>query len=206
MGRYLAAAIPTRIAIRNRNDFRARKEVNTLKDKDLILNKLTDYIDANFYNISYEEEILYLEINKDKTNKYLKEFLKEISLVLDLNSYLFYDLFGESEVVEKADIEEKLNVISLKSNKDGKYYLTGDNLDKSVAEDWACLNGAPWAFDLDEKFYGSLDLHIEAINIWIEFDKFVCEDETKMLRLLNKCAKVYFKSELSKIMMFHITE
>ena len=199
MGRYLAAAIPTKIGIRNRTDFYALKEVDIFKDKDLILNKLSEYIDTNFYDISYEEDMLCLELNQEKTNKYLEEFLEEINDILDLSDYLFYMLFKE-------DTEIKLNSIFLKVNEERECYLTRKNSNKYIEEESACFDGAPWAFDLDNKFYKSIRLSINAINLWVEIDKFECEDESKMLQLLNKFSKSYFKSELSKIMMFHITE
>ena len=74
-----------------------------------------------------------------------------------------------------------------------------------LKEVYTCLDGAPWLFDLKDEFY-DLRTSMQAINIWINFEKFFSEDETVLLMLMNKFAKTYFKSKLSKIMIFNITE
>lgn len=204
MGRYLAAGLPTRITIKNRKDIFTNNSINITKDKDIILEKINQYIDLSFYELKNINDTIYLELNIEKANKHLKELLEEINPIMNLNSYLYYNLSDE-------DIEESLKSNSItikneKANNEEKYYLKGNNQNDYIKEEYICLNGAPWLFDLESNLFRYIYISMKSLHLWINFDKFFSEDESTILMILNKFSKSYFKSNLSKAIIFYITE
>ena len=215
MGRFLAASIPTQLFIKRRGE--SFNNLDLIKDKEKILNQINKYIDLSFYDINEEEKQIYLKLNEEKANKCLKEFFKEIESILDLNHYLQFSLFKEEDtnegfdlknILKKNETKKEINFDNIVIKKDIKendinYYMTAGEKNHEINEDLSCIDGAPWLFDLIKELR-SIGAQIYSIHIWLDYDKFCGEDENKMLQLLNKFSKSYFKSELAKIMIFNI--
>lgn len=199
MGRYLAASIPTQLFIKKKSERFANLDL--VKDKEKILNQINKYIDLSFYDIEGNEEQIHLKLIEEKTNKYLKELLEEINPILDLDYYLQYCLFDREDNA-KLQYDNIVIKKDIKPN-DIDYYMTAGKHKCEIEEDWACTDGAPWLFDLEDEFK-LIGVRMFSIHIWLDFPKYFGENENKMLLLLNKFSKNYFKSELSKVMIFNI--
>ena len=52
--------------------------------------------------------------------------------------------------------------------------------------------------------YSGFKISIDFIITWIDFSKYLGEDESGMLDILNKMKKNYFKNPLGKDLMFYI--
>lgn len=202
MGRYLGASIPTKLVIRKRKD--SFSKIDIIKEQDKIYDKLNQYIDLTFYYVAYGEDEIYFKLNEEKANKYLKELLEEINSIMNLDNYLFYNLYREEDIEEQFKFDNTTIKVA-KDDNDSVYYLTNDKDDKYLGEVYACFDGAPWLFDLEDDFSG-IRATMKVVTLWINFEKFFSEDESKLLQLMNKFAKSYFKSKLSRVMIFHITE
>lgn len=199
MGRYLAASIPTQLFIKKKSERFANLDL--VKDKEKILNQINKYIDLSFYDIEGNEEQIHLKLIEEKANKYLKELLEEINPILDLDYYLQYCLFDREDNA-KLQYDNIIIKKDIKPN-DIDYYMTAGKHKCEIEEDWACTDGAPWLFDLEDEFK-LIGVRMFSIHIWLDFPKYFGENENKMLLLLNKFSKNYFKSELSKVMIFNI--
>lgn len=199
MGRYLAASIPTQLFIKKKSERFANLDL--VKDKEKILNQINKYIDLSFYDIEGNEEQIHLKLIEEKANKYLKELLEEINPILDLDYYLQYCLFDREDNA-KLQYDNIVIKKDIKPN-DIDYYMTAGKHKCEIEEDWACTDGAPWLFDLEDEFK-LIGVRMFSIHIWLDFPKYFGENENKMLLLLNKFSKNYFKSELSKVMIFNI--
>ena len=199
MGRYLAASIPTQLFIKKKSERFANLDL--VKDKEKILNQINKYIDLSFYDIEGNEEQIHLKLIEEKANKYLKELLEEINPILDLDYYLQYCLFDREDNA-KLQYDNIVIKKDIKPN-DIDYYMTAGKHKCEIEEDWACTDGAPWLFDLEDEFK-LIGVRMFSIHIWLDFPKYYGENENKMLLLLNKFSKNYFKSELSKVMIFNI--
>lgn len=202
MGRYLGASIPTRLLIKKaKNSF---TKIDVIKDQEKIIDKINEYIDLSFYYITYGEDYIYLRLNEKKTNEYLKELLKEINPIMGMDRYLFFNLYRDENTKEEFKFDNT-HIKYIETEDDSNYFISGDNDKYMLKEVYTCLDGAPWLFDFKDEFY-DLRTSMQAINIWINFEKFFSEDENVLLMLMNKFAKTYFKSKLSRIMIFNITE
>lgn len=202
MGRYLGASIPTRLLIKKaKNSF---TKIDVIKDQEKIIDKINEYIDLSFYYITYGEDYIYLRLNEKKTNEYLKELLKEINPIMGMDRYLFFNLYRDENTKEEFKFDNT-HIKYIETEDDSNYFISGDNDKYMLKEVYTCLDGAPWLFDFKDEFY-DLRTSMQAINIWINFEKFFSEDENVLLMLMNKFAKTYFKSKLSKVMIFNITE
>lgn len=202
MGRYLGASIPTRLLIKKaKNSF---TKIDVIRDQEKIIDKINEYIDLSFYYITYGEDYIYLRLNEKKTNEYLKELLKEINPIMGMDRYLFFNLYRDENTKEEFKFDNT-HIKYIETEDDSNYFISGDNDKYMLKEVYTCLDGAPWLFDFKDEFY-DLRTSMQAINIWINFEKFFSEDENVLLMLMNKFAKTYFKSKLSKIMIFNITE
>lgn len=199
MGRYLAASIPTQLFIKKKSE--RFTNLDLVKDKEKILNQINKYIDLSFYDIEGNEEQIHLKLIEEKANKYLKELLEEINPILDLDYYLQYCLFDREDNA-KLQYDNIVIKKDIKPN-DIDYYMTAGKHKCEIEEDWACTDGAPWLFDLEDEFK-LIGVRMFSIHIWLDFPKYFGENENKMLLLLNKFSKNYFKSELSKVMIFNI--
>ena len=141
---------------------------------------------------------------------------------MNLDNYLFYNLCRNNnddrntiiKITSSKDEEikkKKLETIKINSQKDESgseiYYLESTNHDNRILdESYAFFDSSPWLFDLDRELTDNVRISITVVDLWINFNKFFSEDETVLLMLLNKFSKTYFKSKLSKIMIFHITQ
>lgn len=202
MGRYLGASIPTRLLIKKaKNSF---TKIDVIKDQEKIIDKINEYIDLSFYYITYGEDYIYLRLNEKKTNEYLKELLKEINPIMGMDRYLFFNLYRDENTKEEFKFDNT-HIKYIETEDDSNYFISGDNDKYMLKEVYTCLDGAPWLFDFKDEFY-DLRTSMQAINIWINFENFFSEDENVLLMLMNKFAKTYFKSKLSKIMIFNTTE
>ena len=202
MGRYLGASIPTRLLIKKTKNYFTK--IDVIKDQEKILKQINEYIDLSFYNIDYGEDYIYLRLNEMKTNEYLKELLEEINPIMKMKGYLFFNLYRDENTKEEFKFDNT-HIEYIKTEDDSFYYIVGDDEKYKLREKYACLDGARWLFDFKDEFY-DLRVSMQVINIWINFEKFFSEDESVLLRLMNKFAKSYFKSKLSKVMIFNITE
>lgn len=202
MGRYLGASIPTRLLIKKGRD--SFSKIDVIKEQEKIINKINEYIDLSFYYITYGEDYIYLRLNEKKTNEYLKGLLKEINPIMEMDRYLFFNLYRDENTKEEFKFDNT-HIKYIETEDDSNYFISGDNDKYMLKEVYACLDGAPWLFDFKDEFHG-LKVSMQTINIWINFEKIFSEDENVLLMLMNKFAKTYFKSKLSKIMIFNITE
>ena len=202
MGRYLGASIPTRLLIKKTKNYFTK--IDVIKDQEKILKQINEYIDLSFYYIDYGEDYIYLRLNEKKTNEYLKELLKEINPIMGMDRYLFFNLYRDENTKEEFKFDNT-HIKYIETEDDSNYFISGDNDKYMLKEVYTCLDGAPWLFDFKDEFY-DLRTSMQAINIWINFEKIFSEDENVLLMLINKFAKTYFKSKLSKVMIFNITE
>jgi len=52
--------------------------------------------------------------------------------------------------------------------------------------------------------YAKLDVEMYFIPIWMDYDKTICEDSSRLLYLLNTFSRQHLKSKLSKSLLFYI--
>lgn len=245
MGRYLAAAIPTTISIRNREGLIAKPYVlDVKKDTDKILQKVSKFVDLSFYKVYVDNEeekekslseeddeynyyssekedqregCIYLELDEAKANKYLKDLIEEIHPLLDLDGYFFNYIFDKDreKLLEdyKINIDKvtEENISKLPSNyqyraQPGELYIAGTSAKDCIAEENIIYFGAPWIFYPESDYNRNVKVKIDGLVLWYDTEKIDSEDETKLLTILNTLSKNHFKSPLSKVMIFYITE
>ena len=177
------------------------------------------------YDYDYDEEdddddndgYIYLQLDEDKANKYLKELIEELHPLLNLDGYLFEFLYEKErkELPEDYNIQikklseegaQKIKSGYLTGKKKGTLYIEGTSEEDLIVEESVIYFGAPWLFDYGSDERRNIKVTIKGLTLWMDEDKIFSEDETRLLMILNTLSKSYFKSPLSKSMIFYITE
>jgi hypothetical protein len=205
MGRYLSNGIPTKIRV-------ILKSYNKIEKNDLteIKKDLSKYVDLSKYELVECENGYIFEFKKEVFNKHICELIKELEPLTSCRSYFMYKL------LDKYDI----NVLSDEFNKDNykielcKY---GDNpeyeKENYISENEyyvRCQNNHigetgnfPYQYwvlsrEIRKKYY----IDMSFIMLWSDYNKFSGEDSTPMLEVLNSMKSSYYKSPLSKSLIY----
>ena len=203
MGRYFANGVATTIIIRNKKSSIFEK-IDLKLNKKRILNQINKYLSIKDYRISFDKDIILLRIKKDIFNKNIHSLLKEIDSLTDCNDYLSHYLFNKKINVNSCDFNpDNYKIILQKSKEDGSYYINAHNI---ITEDmcgaYTCNS---WIFWDDYKLRNTLRADIGAILLWFDSEKYIGEDESKILSILNTLKTRYYKTPLSKDMIFYIS-
>lgn len=205
MGRYLANGIPTKICV-----FLRKNQVTLKDDLNEIKIDLSKYVDLSMYETIVYDDAFEFKLKKEIFNKNIHELIKEIDPITPCDSYLFCNLFYNQKIDVLSD---EFNKIKIELNKYGddlefenQNYITEDEYyikskDSYIKE----ANSFPYQFwvldnDVRKRYYVNMDF----IMLWLDYDKYDGEDETQMLRILNNMKTSYYKSVLSKSLVYFI--
>jgi hypothetical protein len=206
MGRYLSNGIPTKIRV-------ILESYNEVEKNDLteIKKNLSKYIDLSMYELVEYANGYVFELKKEVFNKHIYELIKELEPLTSCRSYFTHNLFDEHDI----------NVLSDEFNKDNykielcKY---GDNpeyeeenrisenayyiLNNDYIREWGSFPYQYWALngEIEKKYYVDMIF----MMLWSDCNKFSGEDPTPMLEVLNSMKSSYYKSPLSKSLVYFI--
>lgn len=205
MGRYLANGIPTKICV-----FLRKNQVMMKNDLKEIQEDLSKYVDLSMYEATEYADAFVFELKKEVFNQNIHELIKEIDSLTPCDSYLFCNLFYNQNINVLNDDFDKINIELCKYGdnlkfedenrlKENDYYIKSE--DSYITE----VNSFPYQFwVLDKEVKTRYYVNMYFMMLWSDCDKYCGEDETQMLSILNNMKSSYYKSTLSKSLIYFI--
>lgn len=184
MGRYIALGIPTKIEItKSYDNWGNIANIDLIKDKDNIIKDLNTLLDTSKFEIEYSEDSIVLSFNNDDYNNNIHDLYRELYPMITC------DYVKESDIVLSEEFNQENYPFKMEDRFKEKAYFQSPSY---------------YLFS-EDNYKRNLDVNIRYVQVWYDCNKFSSEDETMMLRLLNVMSRKYYKSELSKNMLFYIS-
>ena len=195
MGRNLSGGILTRISIRKATGWRSDNNFDLKKEFDKVLDDISKFIDISKYDISEYNGVYNLSLNVDFINENIYDLLVEMNQVNDRISFVDLDY----DVSSISDEYVKNHPITCCVEEDN-YVLKYDGCENN---EYQLYFPFYWIMSNEKLFY-NVDVYGSVIPIWFDIGKFSHEDETFILMMMNTMKTKYFKSELSKCLIFEV--
>lgn len=202
MGRYLAVGIVTSIVMKKKNGWESSEKFNVFENKDDILKDLNNMIDTSKYECIYENDYIALQLKPEHFNDNIHELIKELYPMINCESCIL------------SNCEKKVKILSNEFNKKdfpltiSNKKINEENIIYCIQSDYGeKLNyfASPEYYLFENQDYKkNIEMDLYFINLWQDFNKYDGEDETKMLEIINKMSRFYYKNPLSKNMLFYI--
>ena len=198
MGRYISSGILTEISIKKRKDsWYTDSNFDIKKQIDEILNDINKIIDTSKYDIIEKSDEFILKLDTDFINKNIYDLLVEMN---NINHRINFINAIIEDKVDCIDSEfKKKHPITCTFNGDNYIIKCGD----MVRYDEIPFSPFYWLLSNKKLFY-NVEIYGSMIPIWIDYQKISSDDETFLLMVLNKMKTKYFKSELSKCVIFEV--
>jgi len=190
--------------------------INIKKDKDKMLNSISNLLDLSLYDITEYDDAICLELKKEIFNDNIHSLFKEMNSLTECENIINM-LYGEKNEINVEDdsFNKENNKIELKNMKldedddsyhhieDGELYVEGDNENIKLTRPFMsyqyCLNIKG---GMDNDFNSS----VYFFPIWGDFwSKYGGEDESYIIYLLNYYSRGHYKNILSKC-LFYFTD
>jgi len=202
MGTFLASGIATKIYITKKKDYWS-SNYDIYKEKDKIFNILNQMIDVSYYEITEYEDGFKLEIKKEIVEQNIHELIKEVSLNMDCKHFFFFNLCKYGAEYKNINLNNfNINNYPITMEKvpeSNQYRLNDTNIIEYLPYD-----NFRYSLLGNYESYAKLDVEMYFIPIWMDYDKTICEDSSRLLYLLNTFSRQHFKSKLSKSLLFYI--
>ena len=218
MGRYLAMGLPTRIHFYKKESYTANSEFKILDNKEDILKKIKNYIDISFYDFDEctdGSDAFGLKLNEKMASENIHDVIKEVVNLIDdsrIRDALYY-----KEEIDYDNFSNENHPLFVHQYKDDdeyesdwqKKHLCDSYCLKSnsgeIGEDMPFYSSEYWLFDYDRELTRNIEVNMLFFALWIDIDKFDSEDETRLIQLINKFSRRYFKNDLSNNLLFYIS-
>ena len=211
MGQSLALGITTKITIR-------KKKYYEKEDINYALKDLKKIININDYEIKYKDEDgILLKLKEEIFDNNIHDFLKEIEPLTSGKSMFLFNLMDEDRNIElNKDFSKENYPIKLKwydkndkyKNEHEKNELCGECAaiykDNRLKQDFMPFFNYAW-ISLDYIVRSRFEIDMEFIPIWNNAYKILTEDEITILKIMNILKTKYYKTKLSKDMIYYIS-
>ena len=198
MGQYLSAGILHKIYISKRRSSRSKDDDYIKNNLDTIISDINEFIDTSKYDVVYEENDVFLKLNIGYINAHLKDLLYEVRNINKRINFLHDITSDDEEINEDFMKKHKINVYN-----DGNIFILDS--DKNELHENMPFYPFYWIISNMDIFF-NVEIRGCFIPVWIDDSKIDAEDQTFLLMALNKLKTEYFKSELSKCLIFEIMD
>ena len=201
MGRMLAVGVPVKICFYKNHGKGENKKYKIMQKE------VSKYIDLSLYDTEQKEYSLTLKLKKEVFDKNINKTLIDFYNKFDFipNRYFEGD-YADLELLKQKkyhlelvynDNEHKEGVINYTISKDDVYELEH----QFPQEYWLIYDSK-----VNDSWGYEYELYIKYSPVWMDIDKIDSEDESNLLRILNKMKITTFEgcNELTKTLMFFI--
>lgn len=202
MGRYLAVGISTSIVIKKKYGWESSEKFNVLENKDDILKDLNNMIDVSKYECIYDNDYIVLQLKTEHFNDNIHELIKELYPMINCESCILSNCKKKVKILSK-EFNKKdfpLTISNKKRNEENIIYCIQSDYEEKLNY---FISPEYYLFE-NYEYKKNIKVDLYFINLWQDFHKYDGEDETKMLEIINKMSRFYYKSPLSKNMLFYI--
>lgn len=206
MGRRLANGIPVKIEVYS--------EENVLKeDIEVIKKHLSKYFNLNSYEFKKNKDIFIFTLKKNVLFDNIYDCIKELN---ELTMFCRDDFFKLSDKLDEKyknddcfrvihyhpEVFTKDNYLLNIEYEDGIFKCDNHKENYNITDEQYWLY---WDCDLLGE-YNKYRIDLDIVRLGIDINKYVGEDETYMLHIINSFKNSYYKNELSKNNIFFIME
>ena len=216
MGRRLGNGIVNKVLIKKNNN----SNFDFLSNKDKLLETIGKYICLKHYDVEEGSDYIYLELKKEVFNNNIHSLIKEINNLTNtktdfLNGY-YYEIEKDLDVMDKSFNKDDYS-FKLKEYDDSFNYHNEFERESKYGESYIELNGEEfkgtsklyyfdnyWMFFKENDINREFKINIDFIGLWSQISKFFSENESEVLHILNTIKTSYYKTELSKDLIFFV--
>lgn len=216
MGRYLALGIATTIYVeKNKNSLYSSKNFNLNKNKNKIINEMNKFLDMSKYHCVENVDSLYFRMGRKHFNDNIYALLKELKPIINCDRMFFGEFFGYNKEMTIEEVIKQKYKIKLDIYDETYHFDNEHQKENLLNEFYIECNGettneryspfeAPACWLFDGELSDRVRVSFGYMLIWCDWNKYVGEDETPMLKLLNTFSRNYFHNPLSKNILFYI--
>lgn len=199
MGRNMSAGLLTEINIRKNRAWYANENFDLKKEKNKIFEQLSKFVDITKYYVFEDEKGYCLKIKLDFINENIYDLVEEMN---EMNSRInFINMIFDDRIECLDDNFKKEHPIKCYIDRDRKEFIIESDENCSYSD--RLYYPFHWIIS-DEQLFKEISVNGSILPIWFDIGKFNGEDETFMLMAMNTMKTKYFKSELSKCLIFEI--
>lgn len=196
MGRYLCNGIVTKFSIEKRNSWSSDKNFNIEKELKSILKDLDQTIDTSLYELCEKnDDCIVYSLKPEIYNNHIHELIQEISPLTFPN----VDYFSDFEEKLK---EKKLDLNNPEWVKQFPLQYTVDKKQKDNTMSEFILTNQFCCTLHNEKVRNNVEISGNTLLLWIDYNKYVGEDETVMLDIMNHMKTKYYSTKLSGALVY----
>ena len=203
MGRYLTSGLLTSIFVEKRKDnwsFNINKNFDLKKEYNNLIQKMNLIINTSKYNVIEKEDGYVFNLKLEFINNNIHDLLIEMDSLFKTR-YLIEMLYDYDTAVEIDYKDSKFKTkYPLKCIINDEKYYAFINGDEKLSEDYV-YEDFDWFFN-DSYFYNNVKITGYIIPLWMDDAKYVGEDDTCMLKIINNMKSSYYKSKLAKCLIY----
>lgn len=191
----MSGGILTRISICKSNSWKRDREFDLKKEINGILDDMGNFVDISKYEILECDDGYNLNLKVDCVNENIYDLLVEMNKV---NKRInFVDMDYDVSSIDDEYIKEHPMTCSIGES---HYVLKYNDCEENDHQLYFPLY---WILS-SKKYFDNVYVYGAIIPIWYDCNKISFEDETFILMLMNTMKTKYFKSELSKCLVFEV--
>lgn len=195
MGRNVSAGILTNIEIVKKNNHYSSANFDLKKEINNVLKEINKMVDITAYDIKEDEDGFILKLKQEYLKENFYDLFTEMTKIN--NEYgRFYNCLNSEE---KFPIEKEKIDISI--DEENEYQL---HYGEEKSSNFYIFYPLFWILSAKSKLYDDVSISGSILPIWVDIDKIDGEDETSILWIMNMMKNKFFKSKLSKCLIFEI--
>ncbi len=200
MGRFLANGVMTRFEIAKKDTSYSDEKFNLEKEMNNILKEINKTIDTSLYEITSKSKGHWIfSLKPEIFNKNIHDLIRELCPLTcpNVNSFIYiYREIKEKKIDIQSKKFEENYPINCKVDSEGNYYVKVN--EEEQAENFTTLY---WILN-DRRLFYNVKIGSTVILLWSDEDKYIGEDETWMLKIINNMKTKYYNSLLSKALIY----
>lgn len=191
----MSGGILTRISICKSNSWRSNKDFDLKKEINGIIDDIGNFVDISKYDVLECDDGYELNLNVEFINDNIYDLLVEMNKINDRINFVSLD-YDVSSINNEFIKEHPITCFVERDI----YHLDYDGYKKN---DFQIYRPLYWILSNREYFH-NVEVYGSIIPIWYDVDKFFHEDESFILIMMNTMKTKYFKSDLSKCLIFEV--
>ncbi len=201
MGRYLANGVLTQFSVKRVKRSFYDENYNLEKELDNVLKEMNKMIDTSNYELTAKEKDYYVfSLKSTFFEENIHELIKETSKMTLPNVNDFYTNGFNEKLVESENFAKQFP-FKAKIDKNGEYSIK--MRDEEIRLDFP-FDPFYWMIR-EDILLRNIMVRGETLLLWCDDSKYVGEDETAMLEIINTMKRKYYKSKLSKSLIYYIS-
>lgn len=197
MGRSLALGIATDIYIRKKASRFGSNNFDLHNNFELLKSKFNDILDISKYEWNETDSGYVLEMDMNYIIDNIHDLVKELYPLIDCR----YFILGDSDIELDDKFNSKDYPLVLKRT-ENRYEKFENNWNLTDSGSFYCT--PEYMLLCDDKIAEMVHFDVDYILLWCDWAELDSENETKLLKIMNKISRSYWKSPLSKNILFFI--